>query len=71
MADRIGEHIEAASFLETVLVVDGEESKYPDFHTALDQESTAFTNADTHRDDIAGWLLTTNRQCHRDGYRRW
>ena len=61
VADRIGEHIEAASFLETVLVVDG--LKYPVF-IRPGPGGTAFTNADTHRDDIAGWLFTSGSTGH-------
>jgi len=64
VADRIGEHIENASFLKTVLVVGGDGSVHPAFDAALDQESTEFENADTHRDDIAGWLFTSGSTGH-------
>ena len=63
VAERIGKHIEEAAFLESVWWW-MERTRNTWISTALNQESTAFENADTHRDDIAGWLFTSGSTGH-------
>ena len=59
LAREISEELEEANHLQHTLLVGAEVSEAESFAAALEACSSAFTNADTHRDDIAGWLFTS------------
>lgn len=61
---RIAHQLKDAKHLKHVLVVGEGASAEHDFHGALAHESETFTNVDTHRDDIAGWLFTSGSTGH-------
>ncbi len=57
--DRMSPAAKKAKHLKALLVVGKENKEWPSFHALCEKASKQFENADTHRDDIAGWLFTS------------
>ncbi len=57
--DRMGPAAKKARFLKSLLVVGERSEGWLSFRELYQQASGEFQNADTHRDDIAGWLFTS------------
>ena len=57
--DRMGPVAKTARFLKALLVVGERTEGWPSFRALCERASERFENADTSKDDIAGWLFTS------------
>jgi len=62
--DQISTELEGARHLQHVLVVGDDVADEQNFHRVLEGQGGDFTNADTHKDDLAGWLFTSGSTGH-------